>query len=119
MSSTCKRCLNTFARKQQLVQHLRRKVPCTPISEDHKISLEDLMKEVTSREKNYHCNTCKKSFSSRQTKSYHQKHSCKEKQMPKNDEDLTTIMHNLDLKSGITIYNFNNCKFVAVLAKNV
>lgn len=76
----CKRCGHQSTTKSNLLQHLRRKVPCPPTMEN--ISVDNYIKELLHREyndKTYDCQWCQKCFNTWQSKSRHLK-TCKKRQ---------------------------------------
>lgn len=76
----CKRCFHDATTKGNLLSHLRRKIPCSSADNvDSVISIEDYIKELTTKiyvGKVYECQHCNSKFTTRQAK-YKHKFSCK------------------------------------------
>jgi hypothetical protein len=74
-SLDCKRCGCSFTRKNNLKNHINKKILCDPIVLD--ISKEDMLNDIDLLKTRFICELCNKEFSSKQGK-YQHKRTCKE-----------------------------------------
>lgn len=71
MEFVCMLCGSTFKRKHHLQQHLRRKIPCSPLNDTCNLTQEVLQKNKLERK--YGCKFCDKKYTQISNRSAHQK----------------------------------------------
>lgn len=106
MVFACKRCNREFARKDYLISHLKRKIPCDDLHNCGTTSqdlLQDLIKKPN--ESVHKCEDCGKSFRDPQGKYQHKVHhcKCKDENLEQKIEELSNIIKDLkkQIKSSI------------------
>lgn len=102
MKYICKRCTTEFSEKGSLIKHLKRKNICHPVNDEHNISIDILLSELSKKiqEIHYDCKYCGKEFSQSSNKYRHEK-ICKQDEsnvQQSMNNSQNTIVHN---NSGI------------------
>jgi hypothetical protein len=78
----CERCGKTFGRRNILVNHFNRKIPCEDINDISIESIQANFQQSITEKKKFTCSLCGNKFSSAKSKAFHEKNSCKERHIP-------------------------------------